>query len=66
MDAQIKTILSEMLKLAGQDGVYAECGGDYKPGGGCGPCRYLNDCESQWSRVKASRRIAIMIEDARE
>lgn len=57
---ELKTILAEMLKLAGQDGVYAECGGDYNPRK-CGSCKYLADCESQWDRVKATRRIVIMI-----
>ena len=65
MDAQIKIILAEMLKLAGQDGVYSECGGDYNPRK-CGSCKYLADCEYQRDRVMATRRIAIMIEDIKE
>ena len=62
MDAQLKTILSLIAEMIGQDTLYAECGGDFDDVEcTAATCRDYNDCQRQRKRVSQTVHLKAMI-----
>jgi hypothetical protein len=61
--SQMKNLMADIIRLAGQTSVYSECGSDYDPQDCCPQnCKYAVDCHAQYNRVQATERLLKQLE----